>query len=109
MGIRIGSNRADEDNTTIEVVTDSVRIAEYTRNNSIVKLHYQNGSKKGYMHKNWGETKGEDKYTDVCVLLNKTTSKKMAAGKLAELAPMTKNKLYVAITRAKGNVYIFDE
>lgn len=33
----------------------------------------------------------------------------MAAGKLAELAPMTKNKLYVAITRAKGNVYIFDE
>lgn len=61
------------------------------------------------MHKNWGETKGEDKYTDVCVLLNKTTSKKMAAGKLAELAPMTKNKLYVAITRAKGNVYIFDE
>ena len=97
------------DNTTIEVVTDSVRIAEYTRNNSIVKLHYQNGSKKGYMHKNWGETKGEDKYTDVCVLLNKTTSKKMAAGKLAELAPMTKNKLYVAITRAKGNVYIFDE
>lgn len=77
--------------------------------NSIVKLHYQNGSKKGYMHKNWGETKGEDKYTDVCVLLNKTTSKKMAAGKLAELAPMTKNKLYVAITRAKGNVYIFDE
>lgn len=109
LGIRIGSNRADEDNTTIEVVTDSVRIAEYTRNNSIVKLHYQNGSKKGYMHKNWGETKGEDKYTDVCVLLNKTTSKKMAAGKLAELAPMTKNKLYVAITRAKGNVYIFDE
>lgn len=71
--------------------------------------NYQNGSKKGYMHKNWGETKGEDKYTDVCVLLNKTTSKKMAAGKLAELAPMTKNKLYVAITRAKGNVYIFDE
>lgn len=109
LGIRIGSNRFDEDNTTIEVVTDSVRIAEYTRNNSIVKLHYQNGSKKGYMHKNWGETKGEDKYTDVCVLLNKTTSKKMAAGKLAELAPMTKNKLYVAITRAKGNVYIFDE
>ena len=26
-----------------------------------------------------------------------------------EIAPMTKNKLYVAITRAKGNVYIFDE
>lgn len=55
------------------------------------------------------EAIGLDKYTDVCVLLNKTTSKKMAAGKLAELAPMTKNKLYVAITRAKGNVYIFDE
>lgn len=88
---------------------DNLRIVSYATCIDIVKLHYQNGSKKGYMHKNWGETKGEDKYTDVCVLLNKTTSKKMAAGKLAELAPMTKNKLYVAITRAKGNVYIFDE
>ena len=65
--------------------------------------------KNGYMHKNWGETKGEDKYMDVCVLLNKATSKRMSSGTLSELAQLTKNKLYVAITRAKGNVYIFDE
>ena len=45
---------------------------------------------------------------DVCVLLNKATSKRMSSGTLSELAQLTKNKLYVAITRAKGNVYIFD-
>lgn len=109
LGISICSNRSNEDNTSIEIVADSNRIAELLMNNDMVKLHYQNGAKFGYMHRNWGETKGEDRYTDVCVLLNKNTSKKMASGKLSELPPLTKNKLYVAITRAKGNVYIFDE
>lgn len=109
LGISIYSNRSVEDNTSIEVVTDSDGIAELLSDDSIVKLHYQNGAKFGYMHKNWGDSKGEDKYTEVCVLLNKNTSKKMASGKLSELPPLTKNKLYVALTRAKGNVYIFDE
>lgn len=109
LGINICSNRSDEDNTSIEVVNDPVIIDKLISDNRVIKLHYQNGSKHGYMHKNWGETKGEDKYTDVCVLLNKNTSKMMAAGKLSELPPLTRNKLYVAITRASGNVYIFDE
>lgn len=109
LGISICSNRSVEDNTGIEIVTDSDRIAELLSDNNIVKLHYQKAAKFGYMHRNWGDTKGEDKYTDVCVLLNKNTSKKMASGKLSELPPLTKNKLYVALTRAKGNVYIFNE
>lgn len=109
LGIHICSNRPEEDNTRIELVSDPLIISELLSNNDIIKLHYQNGSKNGYMHKNWGETKGEDKYMDVCVLLNKATSKRMSSGTLSELAQLTKNKLYVAITRAKGNVYIFDE
>ena len=56
-----------------------------------------------------GETKGEDHYKDVCVMLNKTTAKKRTAGKLLELPPPTKNKLYVAITRARGNVYLVND
>lgn len=109
LGISICSNRPENDNTIIKIITDSKIIAELLMNHNIIKLHYQNGSNHGYMHKNWGETKGEDKYDDVCVLLNKTTSKKMATQKLYELPPLTRNKLYVAITRARGNVYIFDE
>lgn len=42
-------------------------------------------------------------------MLNKTTAVKFAAGKLSELPPPTRNKLYVAITRAKGNVYFINE
>lgn len=74
-----------------------------------MKLHYQNGAKYGSCHKNWGETKGEDHYQNVCVLLNKSTSEKFFFGKLEELPPSTKNKLYVAITRAKGDVYFINE
>lgn len=70
---------------------------------------YQNGHRYGSGHKNWGETKGEDCYGDVCVLLNKNTARKYAAGKLSELPASTRNKLYVAITRAHGNVYFINE
>ena len=42
-------------------------------------------------------------------MLNKTTAKKRTAGKLLELPPPTKNKLYVAITRARGNVYLVND
>ena len=53
--------------------------------------------------------RGEDKYQDVCVLLNKKTMEEYHAGQLSKLAPSTRNKLYVAITRARGNVYLTDE
>lgn len=42
-------------------------------------------------------------------MLNKETMKKYRAGKLAELAPSSRNKLYVAITRAHGNVFLIEE
>ena len=72
-------------------------------------MHYQNSAKYGIGQRNWGETKGEDHYQDVCILLNKTTAAKFSSGKLTELPPSTKNKLYVAITRARGNVYFINE
>lgn len=109
IGIDIYSRRHDNDNTSIEFISDNDSIKEILLNNQIVKLHYQNGSKSGIGHKNWGETKGEDHYQDICVLLNKKTEKMLRDDKLSELPQSTKNKLYVAITRARGNVYIIDE
>ena len=109
LGISISSNRDETDNTTIEYITDTEKIDFILRDKSIIKLHYQNGARSGIGHKNWGESKGEDHHKDVCVLLNKTTASKYKLDKLAEIAPATKNKLYVAITRAKGNVYLIDE
>lgn len=109
LGICISSNRKEDDDNEIIFVSDTAYCKQILSDDSIIKLHYQNGRKHGQHHKNWGETKGEDCYKDVCVLLNKTTASKFAAGKLHELPPPTKNKLYVAITRAWGNVYFINE
>ena len=109
LGICISSNRSFDDDTKICFVSDKSQIHRILSDNSIIKLHYQNSSKFGTGHKNWGEVKGEDHYHDVCVLLNKTTARKFSIGELEELPQSTKNKLYVAITRAKGNVYFINE
>lgn len=109
IGIEIYSNRPNTDVTTIEFVSDVDSVKDLLNNPEIIKLHYQNSSKFGIHHKNWGDTKGEDHYDDVCVLLNKTTMSKFKVGKLKELPQSTKNKLYVAITRARGNVYLVEE
>ncbi|MGS0765164.1 hypothetical protein [Syntrophomonas curvata] len=109
LGIAISSHRSAEENTLIEYITDAEQIAAILEDKQIIKLHYQNGAKAGLGHKNWGESKGEDHHQDVCVLLNGTTASKRAVGKLNELAASTKNKLYVALTRARGNVFLVDE
>ena len=105
--IPIHSNRPD--NTTIRFVSDKAEAEMILNDNDIVKLHFKNSSQFGTGRRNWGDTKGEDKYMDICVVLNKETMKKYRAGKLSELAPSTRNKLYVAITRAHGNVYLIEE
>ena len=107
LGITISSNRTDR--TEIQFVSDSATLERILEDKNIAKLHYQNSAKYGFGHKNWGDTKGEDCYVDVCVMLNKGTMKKYKAGKLLELAPLTRNKLYVAITRARRNVYLVSE
>ena len=107
LGITIYSNRTD--NTLIQYVSDSTEIDRMINDDSIVKMHYREASKYGLGRRNWGDTKGEDCYNDVCMMLNKETMKKYNAGKLFELAPSTRNKLYVAITRAHGNVYLISE
>jgi hypothetical protein len=109
LGIAISSHRAEDENTTIEYVVDAGRVAAILEDRRIIKLHYQKGADFGLGHKNWGESKGEDHHQDVCVMLNKTTASKRNSGKLIDLAPSTKNKLYVAITRARGDVFLLDE
>ena len=107
LGIEIYSQT--DSTGTVEYVSDLQRINEILRDNGIVKLHFRNSAKYGLNHRNWGDTKGEDCYYDVCVLLNKSTAKNFAERTLQNLAPLTKNKLYVAITRAHNNVYFIDE
>lgn len=107
IGIKIDSHRTDRSDIT--VVKDA-RFAEslYT-NNSIVKLFYQENYKYNCYSKNWGECKGEDKYEDVCVVLNKKTWDYFIKNKMHELVAQTKNKLYVACSRTKRDLYLVSE
>ena len=103
LDIPIYSHRSSNDNTQIELIKDSNKAFSILNNENIIKLHYQNSAKYGRGHKNWGDSKGEDHYIDVCVLLNKTTKRAFNTKSIDTLAPATRNKLYVAITRAHGN------
>ncbi len=109
LGISISSNRIEEDAGSIFLVSDPSEVKSIVDDPAIVKLHYQKSFQFGSGHRNWGDTKGEDNHLDVCVMLNKNTATLFRNGKLGELAPSTRNKLYVAITRAHRNVYLVYE
>ena len=75
----------------------------------IVKLFYQKHYSFNCFSKNWGDSKGIDKYDDVCVVLNKNTEKLFKNNELHKLNPLTRNKFYVACTRARGNLHFISE
>lgn len=96
-------------NTTEVRELEDTEIDVIMNDDSVIKLFYQDSSKYTASCRNWGDSKGEDRYTDVCIVLNPTSYSKYLTDKLHELNPMTKNKLYVAITRARGNVYFIQQ
>ncbi|AIV79457.1 Viral (Superfamily 1) RNA helicase [Burkholderia pseudomallei] len=72
----------------------------------IVKLFYQQHHTHGCYSQNWGASKGEDHYDEICVVLNKNTLTHYQKGELGKLPRSTLNKLYVALSRSRGNVYL---
>ena len=75
-------------------------------NGRIPKLFLEKSNQFRCASMNWGASKGIDSFEDVCVVMNKTTLALFEKGKLNELNPKTKNKLYVAFTRAHRHLYI---
>lgn len=104
LGINIESARNDE--TQIEFVDCPVQVQDIIRDNLIIKLFYQDSKNQECKAENWGKSKGLDCFNHVCIILNKTTLDYWNTNKnFVNLNPKTKNKLYVACTRAKGNLY----
>lgn len=103
LGISIDSHRIDEVRiTTIEDEKDAKRL--YNDKN-VVKLFLRESYKYDCYAINWGASKGLDDFWDVCIILNAKTLKAFKAGNLSGLPFETRNKLYVACTRARGNIY----
>lgn len=107
LGIEIYSNKTEDSQI---FVLDSQEQADcFFQDDGVVKLFYREHRKYDCYSRNWGESKGENKYHDVCVVLNQTTAKQFKANNLHGLSPQTKNKLYVACSRANNNLYLVDE
>ncbi len=103
IGIEIQSHRTDS--TLITFVNNTAEAQDIFNDNQIVKLFYQEHYKYGCFSKNWGDCKGEDQYNNVCVILNKTVLESYNSGRLKTLVPQTRNKFYVACSRARQNLY----
>jgi DNA helicase-2/ATP-dependent DNA helicase PcrA len=108
-GVGVGMSSARNDNTNIHLVEKQEQADEIFHSRYMIKLFYREHFKYECYSRNWGECKGEDGHSDVCVVLNKTTLDKFRKNKLSELAPQTKNKFYVACSRARGDLYFVPE
>lgn len=102
--INIESHRIDT--TDIKLIDNSDFAMTIFNNPNIVKLFYKEHYKYNCFSRNWGDSKGEDRYFDVCIVINKTTLNYLDKNKLNQLAPTTKNKLYVALSRTKNNLFL---
>lgn len=74
-----------------------------------VKLFYQQHNKYGCNSRSWGASKGEDRYENVCVVLNEINVKSWRPGSFRDINVGTRNKLYVACSRARGNLTFVPE
>lgn len=108
-GVGVEMSSARGENTNIYFVDKQEQADEIFLDRKIVKLFYREHYKYNCYSRNWGECKGEDDHLDVCVVLNKTTLDGFRKNKLRDLAVQTKNKLYVACTRAKGDLFFVSE
>lgn len=76
---------------------------------SKVKLFLKEHHKYSCYSQNWGASKGIDCYQDVCVVLNQANVKAWKAGSFKDINAQTKNKLYVACSRARGSLTFVPE
>ncbi|MGD0796487.1 MAG: DNA helicase UvrD [Acidobacteriaceae bacterium] len=92
--------RYEDDPATVHAIYEDPRI---------VKLFYQEHHKYACHSQNWGASKGIDHYRDVCVVLNRANVNAWHLGSFREINVQTRNKLYVACSRASGDLTFVPE
>ncbi len=95
--------------TQVSVVSEPSLATELHAAAGTIKLFYQEHRRYGCYSQTWGDSKGRDHYQDVCVVLNAESWKHFSAGTLAEMAATSRNKLYVACSRARGDLYVMPD
>lgn len=104
MGIEIES--FDDHAGEVTLVSDVVKAKRILCDDSICKLLLRDSGKYLFKCFNWSYSKG-DTYEKTCVILTGDTSNLMEDGfRYNCIAPTTRNKLYVALTRSRTDVYL---
>ncbi|WP_071605012.1 DNA helicase UvrD [Dickeya dianthicola] len=107
LDIRIDAHDFRE--TSIDIVTDTERVATLHSDDSVIKLFYSEHHRYGCYSLNWGASKGLDHFQDICIVMGATHWRLLNRSNLQTLPPSSRNKLYVACSRARGNIYFVSE
>lgn len=102
IGIQIESHSDRVSKVTF--TDDAATVRALYESRETVKLFLSEHYDYGCYSQNWGAVKGLDHYEDVCVVLNPGNVKAWKAGHFKDINTATKNKLYVACSRARGNL-----
>ena len=107
IGIAIESSSLEESKV---IIIDKQEDADAVlQDDRIMKLVIQENYKYSFNAMNWGASKGMDDFEDVCVVLYQKAYKHYCAHSLAKLPASSRNKLYVACTRAHRHLYIMSD
>jgi superfamily I DNA/RNA helicase len=107
LGVDIESHKEDE--SEVQLITDKQRIEDIYGCENTVKLFFQKHYEFDCFSQNWGKSKGQDHYVDVCVALYPAAMKAFKENNFNALPASSRNKLYVACTRANRNIYFIEQ
>lgn len=102
LDIEFGCNN---DNDGMIYWLDESNVHDVLQDDTIIKLVWNNAKKYSFNAVNWSYSKG-DTYKKVCIVLtDKVADLQDESFNVNSITEITKNKLYVAITRTKGDLY----
>ena len=81
---------------------------EILRNDDVVKLVEKNAKEQPFKAINWSYSKG-DTYPKVCVILTSNLEHLKTSAIDSSISVITKNKLYVALTRTSSELYLMPD
>lgn len=106
VGEKLGIKITSSGNNKGEVIWVEKNLDAILSNDEIVKLVYKNSDRYAFRSVNWSYSKG-DTMNSTCVVLTKGFERLSEDDFSPEGMPRaTINKLYVALTRSRGNVYL---
>lgn len=107
--IGIAIEAQDDRESAVRYVDDPAAVLAIYEDPGTVKLFYKEHYKYACYSQNWGASKGVDRYQDVCVVLSPGNVKALQRGSFREINAETRNKLYVACSRARGSLTFVPE